>query len=106
MKILAGFESTTEQDRAAEFGPGVPLEASTATASLDPLIADMRRMHRRVGFGPLSEIRNGGFGAVRHACRLLRAMLEVDTAQDDTGRRAFELPCQVFAPGTLLNPIT
>src|SRR5262252_10650320 len=31
--------------------------------------------------------------------------LEVDTAQDNAGRIAFELPSQEFASGTLFNPI-
>jgi hypothetical protein len=31
--------------------------------------------------------------------------LEVDTAQDNTWRSAFELHCKEFASGTLFNPI-
>jgi hypothetical protein len=36
------------------FAPGGPLEASTATVSLDPLIADMPRLLRHVSFVPLA----------------------------------------------------
>ena len=44
--------------------------------------------------------------AVCRACRFLSELcLEVDTAQDDAGGSAFELPSQEFASGTLFNPI-
>ena len=46
---------------------------------------------------------------IRAACRACRFLselcLEVDTAQDDAGGSAFELPSQEFASGTLFNPI-
>ena len=44
-----------------------------------------------------------GYRAVSLADFVLR--LKVDTAQDDAGRSAFELPCQVFASDTLFNPV-
>ena len=60
-----------------------------------------------VNIAPLLS-RTTGIADTRCVSRLLisvRLCLEVDTAQNDAGRSAFELPCQEFAGGTLFNPI-
>ena len=60
-----------------------------------------------VNIAPLLS-RTTGIADTRCVLRLLisvRLGLEVDTAQNDAARIAFELPCQEFAGGALFNPI-
>jgi hypothetical protein len=58
--IYAGTIRGASDNEAQIFGPAGPLEASTATVSVDRLIADMRRLHRHVGFVPLPEVGTAG----------------------------------------------
>src|SRR3974390_1329432 len=68
----------------------------------------MRTSESRTVMSASGQYRKTGIANSRCVSRLLisvRLCLEVDTAQDDAGRSAFELPCQEFASGTLFNPI-